>query len=58
MTAKRTMLATYFDDLGYLDWSPGLPLFLMVAGVPLAAAAAGWVLAVRESPAIAGAVIV
>ena len=45
--------ATYHDDLGYLGRIPVFPLVLIVAGVPLAAAAAGWLLAGRQPPAIA-----
>jgi putative ABC transport system permease protein len=45
--------ATYLDDLGYLGRIPALPLVLIVVGVPMAAAAAGWLLAGREPPAIA-----
>ena len=51
------LAAAYHDDLGYLGRIPVLPLVLLVVGVPLAAAAAGWVLAGREPPAIARAVI-
>jgi putative ABC transport system permease protein len=51
------LVATYFDDLAYLGRIPLLPLLLMVVGVPLAAAAAGWLLAGREPPAIARTVI-
>jgi putative ABC transport system permease protein len=47
------LLATYHDDLGYLSNVPALYLALAVVGVPLAAAAAGWLLAGREPPAIA-----
>jgi putative ABC transport system permease protein len=45
--------ATYLDDLGYLGRIPVLPLVLIVVAVPLAATAAGWLLAGREPPAIA-----
>ena len=55
--AYVVMLATYHDDLGYLSHVPILYLALAVAGVPLAAAAAGWLLAGREPPAIAKPVI-
>ena len=51
------LAAAYHDDLGYLGRIPALPLVLVVAGVPLVAAAAGWLLAGREPPAIARAVI-
>jgi putative ABC transport system permease protein len=47
----------YYDDLGYLSGVPVLPLLLIVVGVPLTAAAAGWLLAGREPPAIARPVI-
>jgi putative ABC transport system permease protein len=49
--------ATYHDDLGYLSHVPVLYLALAVIGVPLAATAAGWLLAGREPPAIARTVI-
>ncbi|HET9323138.1 MAG TPA: FtsX-like permease family protein [Gaiellaceae bacterium] len=45
--------ATYYDDLGYLSDVPILYLILTVVGVPLAAAAAGWLLSGREPAAIA-----
>jgi putative ABC transport system permease protein len=55
--AYIALAATYHDDLGYLGDVPFLYLALAVVGVPLAAAAAGWLLAGREPPAIARAVI-
>ena len=51
--AYLALAATYLDDLGYLGRIPVLPLVLMVVGVPLAATAAGWLLAGREPPTIA-----
>jgi putative ABC transport system permease protein len=52
------LVATYYDDLGYLSHVPFLYLALAVVGVPLAATAAGWLVAGRrEPPAIARAVI-
>jgi putative ABC transport system permease protein len=51
--AYLALAATYLDDLGYLGRIPALSLVLMVVGVPLTAAAAGWLLAGREPPAIA-----
>jgi putative ABC transport system permease protein len=51
------LLALYYDELGYLSDVPILYLGLAVIGVPLAATAAGWLLAGREPPAIARAVI-
>ena len=51
--AYLMLAATYFDKLDYLGRIPVLYLVLMVVGIPLAAAAAGWVLAGREPPAIA-----
>jgi putative ABC transport system permease protein len=51
--AYLALVATYLDDLGYLGRIPVLPLVLIVVGVPLAATAAGWLLAGREPPAIA-----
>jgi putative ABC transport system permease protein len=44
------LLATYYDDLGYLRHVPFLYLALAVVGVPLAATAAGWLLAGRVPP--------
>jgi hypothetical protein len=41
------------DDLGYLSDVPLLYLVILVVGVPLSAAAAGWFVAGREPPAIA-----
>jgi putative ABC transport system permease protein len=55
--AYVVLVATYHDDLGYLGDVPVLHLVLAVVGVPLAAAAAGWLLAGREPPAIARSVI-
>ena len=55
--AYVVMSATYYDDLGYLSHVPFVHLGIAVVGVPLAAAAAGWLLAGREPPAIARAVI-
>jgi putative ABC transport system permease protein len=51
------LAATYHDDLGYLSDVPVRYLVLAVVGVPLPAAAAGWLLAGREPPAIARPVI-
>jgi putative ABC transport system permease protein len=44
---------TYVDKLDYLGRIPVLYLVVMVIGIPLAAAAAGWLFAGREPPAIA-----
>jgi putative ABC transport system permease protein len=55
--AYVVLLALYYDDLGYLSDVPVLHLTLAVIGVPLAATAAGWLLAGREPPAIARTVI-
>jgi putative ABC transport system permease protein len=51
--AYVVLAATYYDDLGYLSDIPVLYLALAVIGVPLAATAAGWLLAGREPRAIA-----
>ena len=51
------LMATYHDDLGYLSDAPIRYLVLIVVGIPLTAAAAGWLLAGRESPALARTVI-
>lgn len=55
--AYVAMAATYHDELGYLSDVPVLYLALAIIGVPLAAAAAGWLLAGREPSVIARAVI-
>ena len=55
--AYVVLLATYYDDLGYLSDVPFRFLALVVFGVPLGAAAAGWLVAGREPPAIARPVI-
>jgi putative ABC transport system permease protein len=55
--AYVVLLATFYDDLGYLSTVPVLDLALAVVGVPLAAACAGWLIAGREPPAIARRVI-
>jgi putative ABC transport system permease protein len=51
--AYLTLGATYYDKLDYLGRIPVLYLVLMVVGIPVAAAAAGWLLAGREPPTIA-----
>jgi putative ABC transport system permease protein len=48
--AYLMLVATYFDKLDYLGRIPVLYLALMVLGIPLAAAGAGWLLAGREPP--------
>jgi putative ABC transport system permease protein len=55
--AYVALTATYSDKLDYLGRIPVPYLVLMVVGIPVAAAAAGWLLAGREPPAIARAVI-
>ncbi len=55
--AYIVLLAMYHDDLGYLSDVPVLYLVLAIVGVPLCAAAAGWLVAGREPPAIARPVI-
>ena len=50
--AYLALAATYFDDLGYLGRIPVLSLAVIVVGVPLTAAAAGWLLAGREPSTI------
>jgi putative ABC transport system permease protein len=50
--AYLALAATYSDDLGYLGRIPVLPLAVMVVGVPLTAAAAGWLLAGRQPSTI------
>jgi putative ABC transport system permease protein len=51
--AYVVLVALWHDDLGYLSDVPVLYLGLAIIGVPLAAAAAGWLVAGREPPAIA-----
>jgi putative ABC transport system permease protein len=51
--AYVVLAAMYYDDLGYLRDVPVVYLALAVLGLPLAASAAGWLLAGREPPAIA-----
>jgi putative ABC transport system permease protein len=51
--AYLMLAATYFDKLDYLGRIPVLYLVLMVVGIPVAAAAAGWLLAGRQPPTIA-----
>src|SRR5262245_1167859 len=51
--AYVVLIATYHDELGYLSHVPVLYLGLAVVGVPVAATAAGWLVAGREPPAIA-----
>jgi putative ABC transport system permease protein len=55
--AYIALAATYHDNLAYLTDVPILYLALAVVGVPLAATAAGWLLAGREPAAIARPVI-
>jgi putative ABC transport system permease protein len=55
--AHVVLAATYYDDLGCLGDVPVVYLVLAVLGVPLAAAAAGWILAGREPSAITRPVI-
>jgi putative ABC transport system permease protein len=55
--AYVVLLATFYDDLGYLSSVPYQFLALAVVGVPLAAAMAGWFIAGREPAAIARTVI-
>jgi putative ABC transport system permease protein len=55
--AYIALAALYYDDLGYLSHMPVAYLALAVICVPLAAVAAGWLVAGREPPAIARAVI-
>ena len=47
----------YHDDLGHLSDVPLSYLAVAVVGVPLAAGAAGWLVAGREPPTIARSVI-
>jgi putative ABC transport system permease protein len=51
--AYLALAATYSDDLGYLDRIPVLALAVIIVGIPLTAAAAGWLLAGRQPSTIA-----
>jgi putative ABC transport system permease protein len=55
--AYVVLVATYHDDLGYLRHVPVLWLAVALVGVPLAAAAAGWLVAGREPRTIGRAVV-
>jgi putative ABC transport system permease protein len=55
--AYLMLAATYLDKLDYLGRIPVFYLVLMVVGIPVAAAAAGWLLGGREPAAIARPVI-
>ena len=51
--AYLALLAGYHDDLATLSRVPLLHLTVTVVGLPLTAAAVGWLLAGREPPALA-----
>jgi hypothetical protein len=51
--AYLALLAGYHDDLGTLSRVPLLHLAVTVVGVPLTAAAVGWLLAEREPSTLA-----
>jgi putative ABC transport system permease protein len=51
--AYLALLAGYHDDLGTLSRVPLLHLTVTVVGLPVTAAAVGWLLAGREPPALA-----
>jgi putative ABC transport system permease protein len=51
--AYLALLAGYHDDLGTLSQVPLLHLTVTVVGLPLTAAAVGWLLAGREPPTLA-----
>jgi putative ABC transport system permease protein len=55
--AYAVLTAIYWDDLGYLGNVPFRYLALGIVGVPLSAAAAGWLVAGREPPDVARPVI-
>jgi len=55
--AYVVLLAIYHDDLGHLSSVPLSYLAVAVVGLPLAASAAGWLLAGREPPTIARSVV-
>jgi putative ABC transport system permease protein len=51
--AYLVLIGAYFGHLGHLSRIPVLHLTVTAVGVPLLAAASGWLLAGREPPAIA-----
>jgi putative ABC transport system permease protein len=51
--AYAALTAWYLDELGALSRIPFVHLAVIVIGLPLAAAAAGWLLAGREPPSLA-----
>jgi len=55
--AYVVLLAIYHDDLRHLSSVPLSYLAVAVVGLPLAASAAGWLLAGREPPTIARSVV-
>jgi putative ABC transport system permease protein len=55
--AYVVLAALHWDDVGYLSDVPVLYLAFAIVGLPVAAAAAGWLVAGREPPAIARPVI-
>ena len=53
MGAYLTLIALYLDDISALGSVPVSQLLVIVVGVPVAAAGAGWLLAGREPPTLA-----
>jgi putative ABC transport system permease protein len=53
MAAYLALVAGYLDDLDPLKHAPLLHLTVLVLGLPLAAAAAGWLVSGREPSAVA-----
>ncbi|MGW0661042.1 hypothetical protein [Streptodolium elevatio] len=51
--AYLVLTGAYFDDLGTLGHVPYGPLALALLGVPVPAAATGWLIAGREPPSTA-----
>ncbi len=51
--AYVALLATYWNDIGTLSRVPVLDLAVLIVGLPLVAAIAGWLLAGREPPTLA-----
>ncbi len=51
--AYVALFATYWNDIGTLSRVPLLDLAVLIVGLPLVAAIAGWLLAGREPPTLA-----
>ena len=51
--AYTALVASYLDDLAPLGRVPVVHLAVVLVGLPVVAAVAGWLLAGREPPALA-----